>query len=188
MIENLYKMIDYYSISNPMDILSPIYNYELSKWENPEAAMGYIYDIKFFQRFDHDVFCSQIFPKIKLQKYMKDEVIYPTGDHIFIVLIGEVIMKSHKSQVYPSKFMARFREGDIIGSNKDYEETLKIENWWVARWLTLTAVIKSQDFKDIWHILETKENIISIPFLQSSKLLQPLSRISIYKVFYFIQK
>lgn len=42
-------------------------------------------------------------------------------------------MKSHKNQVYPSKFMARYREGDIIGFNKDYGETLKIENWCVTR-------------------------------------------------------
>lgn len=55
-IENLAKMIDYYSISNPMDLLSPVYNYELEKWESPEAAMGFIYEIKFFQRFEHEVF------------------------------------------------------------------------------------------------------------------------------------
>lgn len=76
-----------------------------------------------------EIFKKDIFPHIKLQRYKKEEVIYATGREVHIILIGEAIMKSHEQQVYPSKLLAKYGEGDVIGSVYDSKETLKLENW-----------------------------------------------------------
>lgn len=79
-----------------------------------------------------------------------------------VVLFGDVVMKSHQQFLSPAKILARFQEGDIIGFNNDSGQTLKIDNWCVARCLTIVAAFKYEDFEEIWRIIETKVSALSI--------------------------
>ena len=98
--------------------------------------------------------------------------------------------------------MARFREGDVIGwdfdipenssknenENKMIAETLKVENWWVVRCPTVTAMVKKAEFEKMFTFLSRiKERSLKIPLLQSIHLFSHLSKITIHKVFDMIK-
>ena len=188
MLENLQSIIDYICVQEPKDQISTTYSFETDKWISPEAAKLYIHSLKFFNRYPYDIFIEHIFPYIKLQKYKtKDLVVYTNNGEVHVILIGDVIMKSHESQVYPSRMMARYSEGDVIGSQFDTKESLKIENWWSTRCLTITAKIPSKQFSKIIS-MRSQTAFLMIPVLQSSRIFKPLTKLTMFKVFSIIKR
>ena len=71
---------------------------------------------------------------------------------VSVILIGDVVMKSHEFSLSPSKILARFVEGDIIGYDNDNGHSIKTDNWCVCRCLTIVAAFKYEDFEKIWKI------------------------------------
>lgn len=69
MIENLQSVINYIAITDPIDMISSMYNYETGKWVSQEAAKQKLHKCEFFSRYSYEMFCSKIFPLLKLSKY-----------------------------------------------------------------------------------------------------------------------
>jgi hypothetical protein len=103
-------------------------------------------------------------------------------DKVSVICIGDVIMKSHKHQVYPSKLLANYKEGDILGFDQDLGESLRSENWCVARCTTLVAEFEFEDFQKIWKILETDEAFLAIQKMKIAQIFYPLSKLILQKI------
>ena len=52
--------------------------------------------------------------------------------------------------VFPPKFLARYEEGDIIGTLLGSVESTKKYNWLVTQCSTVVAVFTHHDFEWIW--------------------------------------
>ena len=63
----------------------------------------------------------------------KNNVIFSEGEEVSIILGGSVVMYSHTQNVAPSRFLARYEEGDVLGSYLDSGASKLQENWGVTR-------------------------------------------------------
>ena len=91
-------------------------------------------------------------------------------------------MKSHKQKIYPSKLLARYQEGDILGDINQEGEWYKAENWCISRWNTVVACFSISDFSKIWSLYQDKWKNISIFLIHSWKILRQLSKYTIWKL------
>lgn len=69
------------------------------------------------------------FPRMHFRKYPKDDIVFCDNNEVLVVITGSIVMNSHVERVVPSKFYARYEEGDIIGSFYDSGELKRQENW-----------------------------------------------------------
>ncbi|CAI2379008.1 unnamed protein product [Moneuplotes crassus] len=197
LIESLSELIDFYCIDEPQDYISVSYSYEAEKWLFKENAISYLKTLKFFERFTTEELGKDVLPFLKLKKYKKDEIIFPDGKHVYIIISGDVILRSHEEKISPCKILARFRQGDVIGSECDLPqnlklkdegeveiaETLKVENWCVVRCPTVTAVLKIEDFNRIFDkISRIRDRFVKIPEIQSIHLFTHLSKITLHRI------
>ena len=108
-VENLSLMLDFYWIDESNhDIL----NYYLDNFNSnkyPHHVWEYLMQLNFFSRFSKEQLNLHVFPKMKLKKYFKDDVIYTDDMFVSIILSGEALLYSHKGRVYPSKLISRFK-------------------------------------------------------------------------------
>ena len=107
---------------------------------------------------------------------------------VSVILIGDVVMKSHEFTISPSKILAHFVEGDIIGFNNDNGHSLKADNWWVVRWITIVASFKYEDFEEIWRLLASKVSNLDIIKIRTWTLLKECSKSTLYKLYYVIER
>lgn len=128
-IENLKLITDFYAVENPTDPISHAYDYKQEKWFKKDVGPDFIKQLKFFSSFTEKEFNEQVFPKFVLRKYKKNEVIYTREKDVSVIIFGDVLLKSHTRKLTPSRCLARFGEGDIIGFNHDGGSTLNPDNW-----------------------------------------------------------
>ena len=82
--------------------------------------------------------------------YSKNSIVYADNGEVQVILNGWMEMSSHKHKVFPPKFLARYEEGDIIGSPYGSKESLRRHNWLVTLSPAVVAVFKPSDFDILW--------------------------------------
>lgn len=92
-------------------------------------AVRFINNNGFFKRFTEKEISTYVMPRMKFLRFQKNQVIFFSKSSIYILVLGDIIMKSHKQKIFPSKLLARYQEGDILGDVKQEGEWYKSENW-----------------------------------------------------------
>ena len=98
------------------DELLMYYNLDQHKWRNFDKDKNIILDLllerSFFIRFNKNKF-SRFLNKIKLRKFKNKDIIFVV-DKVYVILSGDIIIKSHATQIWPAKIIANYQEGDIL--------------------------------------------------------------------------
>jgi tetratricopeptide (TPR) repeat protein len=192
-----------------MEDLKSIISYQCANWEKDELRHSYDYiqekcfklddcieTIKkslstvqghFFSAFSEEEFCDEIMPYLIIKKLQKNDVIFTSRKSVSVVLQGDVIMKSHQTHLRPSKLLARYTKGDLIGWENDGGQSLENDSWWVARWMTIIAMIKYSDFKKIWKKRIEKLPNFALQKIKGCTIFKHLSEVTLVKLFDIIQ-
>ncbi|CAI2366457.1 unnamed protein product [Moneuplotes crassus] len=192
-VESLRTLMDFYYVVPSEDVLSQFYTEKEKNFHNQEVVLNYLLTKKFFEEFKEEEIMNLIIPKMKLSKYQKNEVVFMKQNTIRIVITGDIIMKSHKIRIYPSKLMVNFKEGDIMGSCEGNDICYDSDNWCITRCETSCATFTNKEFQPIWDIyVKQKKNaglkMISISLLNHKsttstliplvKILKPITYLS----------
>lgn len=114
-VNNLLSLMNYYHVKPSPDILSKFYVFTKHIFHNKEVVVNYLSSLPFFKKFNDQEISKLILPLMKLQKIEKDQVAFINEGCMYYLITGDIIMKSHKHRIFPSKLLANYKEGDIIG-------------------------------------------------------------------------
>ena len=123
-----------------------------------------------------------VLPAMKLTKHEKNDVIYSLKKEVRVVLVGDMVLMSHKKHFTPSKLYARYQEGDIIGYKTEGSEPDSIHNWCITRCMTILGQFSYDDFTKIWRVYQNKVGYLNMVMIRCCTLLQNCSDISILKL------
>ena len=173
-----------------VDDLELYYDFTKNSWANLLHESSMIVELlsekSFFKRFTPTQLKSFL-PKIKLKTFNENDIVF-IKNSVFVILSGDIIIKSHKMRICPAKVIANYKEGDILGSDHDNRFSQKQENWCVVRERCLLAEFTHNDFTYIWNMQMNKDLKLFIPTLKNNKLFKDLSMQSIYMMFELMEK
>ena len=175
-------MMNFLYIKPPNDTISKYFTLSDNTWRDIPSAAEALSHIKFFNRYNKSELIKDILPRAKLRIYDKDQIIFTNNNEVSVIWTGEVVWNSHKENTFPFKILAKYNQGDIIGSGYDTKSTLDFKNWWITRNKTITLYFTCEDFERIWIKQETIEKINTTIFIENYKLFKPLSIQSRYKI------
>ena len=66
--------------------------------------------------------------------------------NVYVIVYGDVVMKTYEHSVFPNKILALYNKGAIIGSKYD-NESIKFDRWWIARVPTIAVQFDYKHFK-----------------------------------------
>lgn len=169
-IENVKDIFEFYAFEQPIDLISKLYDYRTKTWPELkfEKAVDYFKSWNFFKNFS-DQELKEAIPKIQLEKFAKDNVIFINEDYVHIILEGQVLLYD----VIEIKTL--YKPGDVLGSKFDGQEVLHPESWLVTRCDVVTAKVSTEDFELMWNRQMSHKKSKFIPLLQSWALLKNLS-------------
>jgi len=129
LVESLEQVPNFYKIEQEPDVLQYYYDYKHIKWFDYEEGTNIIKRVPFFRGFTDAEFDSKISPFFILKKLDKNHVIFTRKREVSVVIQGDIILKSHAVKLIPSKSLARYTKGDIIGFTENEEAANQDDNW-----------------------------------------------------------
>ena len=65
---------------------------------------------------------------MKIKKFKISDVLFTSKINVYVMLYGDVVMKTYEHSVFPNKILALYSQGSIIGSKYD-NESIKFDRW-----------------------------------------------------------
>ena len=165
-VENLKDIMDLYTIEKDVDTISQFYNYDKDVWIHQQEydIVDHLVKSPFFSRFTRSQL-KYILPFMKLKRFETDDVLFTENVKVYILMHGDVVLKSFKYSAFPNKLLALYKKGAVIGSKYESEST-GFDNWSISRTHTVVAMFEYDMFTKIWNLQNTNSKLKFLPYVQ----------------------
>lgn len=109
------------------------FKHNLWQLEYIKKIVDYLIQLPFFHRFKQNEL-KLMLSVMTLKIAHKNDVLFTNQKYVYIIIHGDVVLKSHETGAFPFKLMAWYRQGGIIGSEYECVSNRYANCFWFLSW------------------------------------------------------